>query len=390
MKKRILFSASLFHALNDASTVTVPMIFPVLYSQQFIITKYFHIGILSNLGLLTTLFFHIIIANVSHRFEYKYMLCLSIAGISFTLFLITYSSVFASLLLFYLLMRVFTSFYHSIGIAWVSKTYPDTGIDHAMGIQSGSGNLGVFIAFISAGYLAQVFNWRTPLLAWAGFSLFLGTVSFLSVRKTSTKSGEILKHDLSSWIKTLKTIRTFILGFIFGGACWGTTVFYAPSLLHHKFQVSLGRTGISLALWIGIGSVMTYLFGYLSRRFGRGKISSFGFIGSTLFLFLLGTAHRIEFAQIGLFLFGAFLFLIYPAFQSFVGNAIPSRDQALAFSLVANIQLLTGAIVVLIAGFLSDAFGINSPFILLGVLGIFVSAFYLLKRPAAPNNTESP
>jgi MFS family permease len=386
MKKRILFSASLFHALNDAATVTVPMIFPLLYSQKFIITKYFHIGILSNLGLLITLFFHIIIANVSHRFEYKHMLCLSIAGISLGLFLTTYSSVFASLLFFYLFMRIFTSFYHSIGIAWVSKTYPDRGIDHAMGIQSGSGNLGVFIAFISAGYLAQVFNWKIPLLTWAGFSLFLGTISFLSVRKTSTKSKETLKYDLSSWVKTLKTIRIFILGFVFGGASWGTTVFYAPSLLNHKFQVPLGRTGISLALWIGIGSVMTYLFGYLSRRFGRGKISLVGFIGSTLFLFLLGTAQRIELAQISLLLFGTFLFLIYPAFQSFVGNVVPSRDQALAFGLVANIQLFTGAVVVLIAGFLSDAFGINSPFILLGVMGIFVSVFYLLKRPAAHND----
>ncbi len=390
MKKKVLFSVSLFHALNDAATVTVPMIFPLLYSQQFIITKYFHIGILSNLGLLTTLFFHIIIANVSHRFEYKHLLCLSMIGISLTLFLITYSSVFVGLLFFYLLMRIFTSFYHSIGIAWVSKTHPDSGIDFAMGIQSGSGNLGVFIAFISAGYLAQVFDWKTPLLTWAGFSLFLGAISFLTVRKISTKSREMLKHDLSSWMRTLKTIRAYVLAFVFGGACWGTTVFYAPSLLNHKFQVTLGKTGISLALWIGIGSVMTYLFGYLSQRFGRERISLAGFIGSTLFLFFLGTAQRIEVAQASLLLFGAFLFLIYPAFQSFVGNVVPSKDQVLAFGLVANIQLLTGAIVVLIAGFLSDTFGINSPFILLGVLGIFVSIFYLLKRPTAPNNTEFP
>lgn len=382
MKKRILFSASLFHALNDAATVTVPMIFPLLYSQQFIITKYFHIGILSNIGLLTTFLLQIIIANVSHRFEYKHMLCLSIAGISLTLFLITYSSAFISLLFFYLLMRVFTSFYHSIGIAWVSKTHPDRGLDFAMGIQSGSGNLGVLTAFVSAGYLAQAFNWKAPLLVWAACSLLLGTISFLSVRKTSTVSGEILEYNLSSWIRALKTIKVYIPGFVFGGACWGTTVFYAPSLFNHKFQVPMGKTGISLALWIVIGSVMTYFFGYLSLRFGRRKISLAGFIGSTLFLFLLGTAQRLEFAQISLLLFGAFLFLIYPALQSFVGNAIPSKDQALAFSLVANIQMLTGAIIVLLAGFLSDMFGINSPFILLGVLGCFISIFFLLKRSA--------
>ncbi|MQY56577.1 hypothetical protein GH140_00015, partial [bacterium] len=110
MKKKVLFSASLFHALNDAATVTVPMIFPLLYSQQFIIKKYFHIGILSNLGLLVTFIFQIIIANASHKYEYKTILLLSYLGISLSLALMTISTAFASFLLIYLAMRIFNSF----------------------------------------------------------------------------------------------------------------------------------------------------------------------------------------------------------------------------------------------------------------------------------------
>jgi len=37
MKKRILISASLFHALTDAATIVTPTIFPILYSQAFLI-----------------------------------------------------------------------------------------------------------------------------------------------------------------------------------------------------------------------------------------------------------------------------------------------------------------------------------------------------------------
>ncbi len=378
MKKRILLSASLFHALNDSASVTVPMIFPLLYSQQYIITKYSHIGILSNLGFLTTLIFHIILANISHKVEYKHLLLLSIVGLSLSLFLITTSSVFIFLLLLYVLMRIFTSFYHSVGIAWVSKTHPNQSLDFAMGIQSGSGNIGVFIAFISAGYLAQTFSWKTPLSVWAVLIFVLGVISFLLVLKTSTKRKKKIESNLSVWIETTKTIKPYIAGFIFGGACWTATVFYAPSLFNHKFHVPLDKTGILLAIWIGIGSLMTYIYGYLSRRFGRWKVSLFGFIGSTLCLFLLGTASKLEIAQVSLFLFGVFLFLIYPAFQTFVGTEVPFRDQAQAFGLVANIQMLTGAVVVLIAGFLSDKFGINYPFILMGILGVFISVFYLV------------
>ena len=382
MKNKVLFSASLFHALNDAATVTVSMIFPLLYTQQFIIKKYFHIGILSNLGLLATFVFQIIIANISGKVEHKLMLFFSYIGICVTLSLMTLSSTFASLLFIYLILRASTSFYHSVGVAWVSKTHPSQGIDFAMGIQNGSGNLGVFLAFISSGYLAQSFNWKVPLFVWAGVALFLGSISFWAVRKTSTRGDEVHKPDFSSWMETLKNIKIYIPGFVFGGACWGTTVFYAPSLLNHRFQIPLGQTGLYLALWIGVGTVVTYFFGFLSRHLGRLKISVSAFIGATFFLFILGIAPVKELALVSLFFFGAFLFLVYPSFQSFVGDEVSPKNQTQAFSLAANVQMVTGAIVVLAAGFLSDRFGINSPFLLIGVLGAVISVFYLFKRSA--------
>jgi len=77
MNKKVLFSASLFHMLNDAATVTVPMVLPLLYSQQFIIKKYYQIGILSNLALLMTFFSQIVIAIISDKVEYRFKLFVS-------------------------------------------------------------------------------------------------------------------------------------------------------------------------------------------------------------------------------------------------------------------------------------------------------------------------
>lgn len=380
MKKRILLSASLFHAFNDASTVIVPMIFPLLYSQQFIIKKYSHIGILSNLGLLTTFLFQIVIANHADRFEYKNLLLFSSFGISVSVLLITLSVDMVSMLFLYLLMRISTSFYHPIGIATVSKAHPDQGMDFAMGIQSGSGNVGVFAAFISAGYLAQNFGWQMPLYVCAAVSIFFGLMSYISVRKISLRSKVPIRPDFFAWLESLRDIKAYIPGFIFGGACWGTTVYYAPSLFHHKFQVPLGNTGVFLALWIGTGTVMTYFFGYLSKKVGRERISLASLIGSTGFLFILGTSSTLAVAAGALIFFGVFLFLIFPAFQSFVGQKAAKKNQVLAFSIMANIQMLTGSLVVLISGFLSDRFGINSPFLFLVVLGILTLGNYLFRK----------
>lgn len=387
-QRRILLSASLFHALNDSATVVVPMIFPLLYSHQFIIHNYAQIGILSNLGLLTTFVFQILVVQASKRIGYKSMLVLSFVGISLTLALISWTTAFGTLLFFYLLFRVFDSFYHTLGLAWVSRSHPRQAIDFAMGVQSGSGNFGVFLAFLSTGYMAQLSGWKFPLRSWSAVCFALGLASFFPIRGITFPSGGLEAFTWTSWRQTVVRVRLYIIGFIFGGACWGTAVYFAPSLLHHKFRIPMGETGVFMALWIGLGAVMTYLFGFLSRTLGRRKVYQAGFGGASLFLLLLGIAPTSLLALSALFLFGVFLFLIYPALQSYVGNTVPFGNQAQAFSIVSNIQMVSGAVVALGAGFLSDAFGISSPFLVLGVLGglaaIFSSLFCLSSASSPP------
>ncbi len=375
-QRRVLISASLFHALNDSATVAIPMVFPLLYNQQFMIRDYTQIGLLSNLGLLTTFLFQILVVHFSHRFDYRAILASSFVGISLTLVLVTFSSSYAFLLLLYLGFRVFGSFYHTLGLAWVSRTHPSHGIDVAMGVQSGSGNLGVFLAFISVGFLAQKFSWRLPLLSWAAVCCLLGLVSFFLVKKLSFRTDDLTPPNFSSWRGTAKLIRKYVIGFIFGGACWSVTIYFAPSLLNHKFDIPLGKTGVYLGVWIGLGTVISYFFGHLSRRFGRSRVYKTGFIGASLSLLLLGGASQPFWAVLGLFLFGSFLFILYPALQSYVGNSVPARNQHQAFSVVSNVQMVSGAIIALVAGVFSDRFGIASPFLLMGFLGLGASVFY--------------
>ncbi len=383
-ERHILISASLFHALNDAATVAVPMIFPLLYSQHLFIRNYSQIGVLSNLGLLTTFFFQILVVQASKKVEYKCLLCLSFLGISLTLILISWAAGFAALLFLYLLFRAFDSFYHTLGLAWVSRSHPSKGIDLAMGVQSGSGNFGVFLAFISVGYLAQRFGWRVPLQSWSAVCLVLGLTSFFIIRKISFASDDLDLLDWTSWRETVRRIRVYLAGFVFAGACWSMTVYFAPSLFHHRFHISMGKTGVFMAFWIGLGTFMTYLFGSLSRKLGRSRVYKLGFGGASFSLLILGLAPKPGLAVFGLFSFGTFLFLIYPALQSYVGNAVPFRNQAQAFSVVSNIQMISGAAASLAAGFLSDQFGISSPFLFMGCLGAAATLFYALPRlPAA-------
>jgi MFS family permease len=277
-----------------------------------------------------------------------------------------------------------------MGLAWVSRAHPHQGIDFAMGVQSASGNLGVVLAFVSVGFLGQKFSWQRPLLVWSAGCFFLGLVSYFLVRPVSFPAEASHRLNLASWAQTINQIRRYVVGFLFGGASWSVTVYFAPSLLHHKFSIPMGQTGLYLAVWIGVGTVMTYLFGGLSRRFGRMAVFRTAFIGASLALVQIGLARRPGLAVAGLIILGLFLFLIYPALQSFVGNAVSSARQAQAFSFVSNLSMLSGALISLLAGVLSDSFGISSPFLVLGILGlgIFFYSAFSLSRPGAPRQTE--
>ena len=389
MNKRILFSASLFHGLNDAAGVIVPMAFPVLLAQKLLISSYSHIGILTNLGLLVTLVFQVVIAQTSERFEFRVLLLGSVTGLAGTLLLITTASNFLTLLGFYSLFRLFTSFYHPLGIAWVSRTHPSGAIDKAMGIQGGSGDFGVFIAYLFSGFLLQQASWKTPLIAWAVVIAGVGMASYASVSRVSTRHETFRPPRFSHWKETLKQIRVYVPGIIFEGAGWAVTVYYAPALFNLKFHDPLGRTGLWLALWIGLGTVMTFFFGRLSRAVGRMTLTLLGCSLAGLSLLLLGLASGRRVAVLGIALLGLSLFILYPAFQSFVGNTVPHGRQALAFGLVANIQVLSGAVLTLAAGFLADIFGLGAAFIATGALGLAVGAFYAVRQVSGRSEPRS-
>ncbi len=384
MKKRILLSASIFHALTDASTVVIPTIFPTLYNQGFLITRYTQIGFLSNLGLITTVLFQFFVVRLSYRRDYRIFLLASGLGICASLALTPFARSFAVLLLFFVLLRLAASVYHPLIIAWISKSASHSGkeLDRAMGIQSGSGNVGVVLAYLTVGFLAQRWSWKTPLFVWAGFGLILVGLGLFTLRGVLSRNEESRPlQGARSWLHSLAGVKRFVPGFFFGGMGWNVIVFFAPSLLNHRFGIPMGRTGLYLALWMGIGTITGYSYGLLSRWFGRKAIFLTTLAGSTICLVVIGWSPFRGLAVAALLVFGGLLLMTYPSLHTFVGSTVRPDEQTRAFSWVSNIQMLSGALVALVSGFLSDAIGIHVPFLFTGVLTLGIFLFYLPRGP---------
>ena len=111
--------------------------------------------------------------------------------------------------------------------------------------------------------------------------------------------------------------------------------------------------------------------------------------GASASLALIGLAGSRTAAVAGLLVFGVFLLMTYPSLHTFVGTSAPHADQTQAFSWVSNIQIVSGAAVSLLAGLLSDRFGIRAPFVLALVIASGCFAYYALPGRGGVSRLEA-
>jgi MFS family permease len=109
---------------------------------------------------------------------------------SLSLVLMTLSNGFITLIFFIFFLRFATSFFHPIGIGWISRIYKKDKLDWAMGIQSGAADLGTFIAILTTLSITQLTHWTVPFYIWACICI-LGLLVSLVLTRQLNKEFEI-------------------------------------------------------------------------------------------------------------------------------------------------------------------------------------------------------
>jgi MFS family permease len=383
--RRILGAASVFHAFNDASVVALPTIFPILYSGGVIIRRYADIGTMILIGLTVSFVLQFVIGHCAKGRHYRVLLALDNVIIGTFLLLTPLVHSYFVFVLLFMGVRVGASIYHPVGIAWISHTFRGRSLDRAMGMQSAFGDVGVLAAFLATGYMAQRFGWMVPLLVWGTLNL-AAAVTGLAVSKGTMPPGARREDEEPvCWSETVRDQRLLIVPTLLGGIAWGVMLAYAPSLLNHKFGAPMSITGVILGGWIGAGVVISLLYGKIAERTGRYGSIVIGSVLTAVATCLIGFSGSFA-ATAALMIFsGMSLFITFPAVLTLVGISAQSKNRTAAFSMVSNLQIIGNATFTFIAGFMSDAWGINTPFFLLGAAS-FAIAIYVVavrKRVAA-------
>jgi predicted MFS family arabinose efflux permease len=252
-------------------------------------------------------------------------------------------------------MRIGGAFYHPVGTSWITREYAGKYLETALGIQSGVGNFGVIIALGTTGFLGEMFTWKAPCLVWAGlnFTAVLLGLALIKEEGIKTRVSKQTKRVPSK--STLSKMWFLVIPIIAGGALYQVTSYFGPVRLTEVAGWSAGNADLIFAMWIGIGTITSYYFGAMSYRFGKTRLLLAGYIVSAIAAVIL--AFALDWFIMGpvLLIYGAFLFITFPALFSTLNDVTDESERGTAFGLLFGFQLGGGAFVVYICGIVVDA-----------------------------------
>lgn len=382
---RILSTVSLIHAINDASIAVISILFPIF--KQLFQLNYTQIGIITGGGLFITLVAQLLLGRVADGKNVNSFLLTGLFLTSISLVLLSFSTGYLSLLFFVFFMRFATSFFHPIGIGWISRTYKKGRLDWAMGIQSGLSDFGAFLAILTTLYITQLTHWTIPLYAWACLCLIGLLISFILTKQLQRDlvivPKEPKKHSLHEMatdaLKRIKAMRLLVPAFIISGASWGIIMTYFPLLLAERTTLSLPIIGFLVALWAGIGSITSLSYGKIRSYIRRKKLLVISYLTMGVLSISLAIFTNLVLLIMVMILLGISVFMTYPALVSFVSEVTDESVEGWTFGLTFTFQTGGGTVLLLLSGVLSDLFGIWIPFAVLGTLSLVFTLVLLIK-----------
>ena len=363
---RLLWLISFHHACNDGTLMALVALIPILVKEMGL--SYYEVGFLG-FGLIITVMVQYGVGRFADRVFSRYLLEIGalLMGASFVLLL--FVSDFTGLFLAVISMRIGAAFYHPVGTSWITREYAGPYVDTALGIQSGVGNFGVILALGTSGFLGELFTWKAPCLIWAGLNFTAVLLGLMLIEEGGIRTRFVRQSSQVSSRRTFSKLWFLALPIMAGGALYQVTSYFGPVRLTEAADWTAGSADLMFAIWIGIGTFTSYHFGAMSYRFGRKELLLAGYVVSAVSMLLL--ALVLDWFIIGpvLLVYGAFLFVTYPALFSIINEVTNESERGTAFGILFGLQLGGGAFVVYVCGIVADS--LNNPdyaFVIVAVL----------------------
>jgi MFS family permease len=166
--------------------------------------------------------------------------------------------------------------------AIISDLYPPGERATAMAIWSAGNNLGIFIAFLFGGVIAQRFGWRMAFIVAGVVTVLCAVLLRLTVHEPPRAAdagpaaalgsgGRVRESWRLMWRD--RAIRQILFGAVITAAVGFGALAWIPSYLARSHQLPLAAIGVYLAVVVGLGGALgSWLGGYFSDALRRRDI----------------------------------------------------------------------------------------------------------------------
>jgi MFS family permease len=271
------------------------------------------------------------------------------------------------------------AFYFPAAMSMIADYHAADTRSRAMSLHQSSVYIGSIAGGTIAGYLGQLYSWRTGFRWFGSVGIALGCVLWLLLKEPQRGQSDSMAGKLQVGGRFLDGFRdlasnrvAWILVAVFMGANFVAMIFtvWLPTFLYRTFHMSLTVSGFNASAYLQIASVVgvlcggTLADGLVRRRRGeqgaRMRVQALGLFCGVPFLFLSGwvaTAAAVMGAMIG---FGFFKGVYDSNLWAALYDVTPIERRGVSLGIMNSLGWLGGAIAQLCIGFASDRFGMNN------------------------------
>jgi MFS transporter, FSR family, fosmidomycin resistance protein len=377
MRKRPLYLVSVNHFVNDGSVYLLSSLFPVVVVLFGL--SVLQLGVIVGVGYLVNVVFQPLVGRYSEGRRPRDMLVVGITVVALAVFSFIFASGFYALLLSVVALRVGSSFYHPVGVSAVSATYEGPRLDSAMGFQSAFGNLGILAVFLASAPIYIAFGWKAAFAAFGvlGAADVALTLLLFGAERSRPRNAGAAERAGGGRLG----VPVFFLATMFlSGGAYAVILNFANIFLEQGSSVGVVAADAVVAAWVASAFVGAILVGRLTARMERGRLLSAAYLVSAVTALVIATAsHEIAVEAVVLVVNGFALSATYPITYSALSDHLGSRagERGSSFGIIFSAQTVGGAALGLLAGYISDAFGLSVAFLAVAALLFFGGVFAL-------------
>lgn len=282
------------------------------------------------------------------------------------------------------LVGVFAAIYHPVGLAMVVNDAARVG--RALAINGVWGNMGVALAAVTTGAIAELYGWRAAFILPGIVSIVIGLLygfHLMSAEKTDT-DGVKKKAPPAIPVSTQQRAFLFlIVAPLLGGLIFNATTISLPKIMDERMSSMFDGTseiGLITAIVFACAAMAQLVVGELLDRYSTKRIYVFLLVAQLVMCLLAVTAAGWNSVFVALPLMLA-TFGIIPVNDWIVAHFISSEYRSRVYAVKSVLALGIGAIAVQVTGRLHEMTGnFNALFLVMAACAavVLIAAFVLI------------